>query len=71
MPMTPEEIQKEIEARGLTLEKIARRARPRRLSRSTIWKNVQQLPGGKSARARRLIARAIGKTEAEVFGEAA
>lgn len=70
MAMTPEEIQQAIKEQGLTLEKIGNRGRPP-LSTSTIWKNVQQMPGGKSARARRLIAKAIGRTEDDVFGTAA
>ena len=69
--MTPEEIQKELKARKLTLAAIGRRARPKTLSRSTIWKNIHQIHGCKSARARRLIAKAIGKTEEEVFGQQA
>lgn len=71
MPMTPDEIKQELEARGLTYEQVGKRARPKRISSSTIYKNVHRLPGAKSARARRLIAGAIGKTEEEVFGIAA
>jgi hypothetical protein len=66
--MTPAEIQQEIEERGLSHAAIGRRARPRPLSHTTIWKNVQQIPGNKSARARRLIAKAIDRTVEEVFG---
>lgn len=71
MPMTPDEIKKEIFDRGLTYESIGKRARPRPLSSSTIYKNVHQLPGGKSARARRLIAGAIGREPEDVFGQKA
>ena len=69
--MTPDEIKKELESRGLTYQKVGKRARPKPISSSTIYKNVHQLHGAKSSRARRLIASAIGKTEEEVFGSAA
>lgn len=68
--MTPAEIKEALKARGLTQRALARRARPR-LSEVTIHRQVYQVRGGKSTRARRLIARALGKTEAEVFGDAA
>lgn len=71
MPMTPEEIKKELDERGLTYEKVGKRARPKPLSSSTIYKNVHRLPGAKSARAQRLIASAIGRKPEEVFGDAA
>jgi lambda repressor-like predicted transcriptional regulator len=69
--MTPDEIKAELAKRGLSYDKVARRARPNRLTRSTIYKNVHQLPGAKSARARRLIASAIERDVTEVFGDAA
>lgn len=71
MPMTPQEIQQEIERLGLTQLAIAKRARPKALSKSTIWKNIHQIPGARSARARRLIAKAIGRPVEDVFGNAA
>jgi hypothetical protein len=71
MPMSPEEIKKELESRGLTYEKVGRRARPKPLSSSTIYKNIHRIPGATSARARRLIAASIGRTYDEVYGEAA
>lgn len=71
MPMSPDQIKAELEKRGISYEMIARRARPKRLSRSTIFKNVHQVPTGKSAKARRLIAKAIERTPEEVFGNAA
>ena len=71
MPMSPDEIKKELESRGLTYDKVGKRARPKRLSSSTIYKNVHSIPGAKSARARRLIATSIDRTVEEVYGEAA
>jgi hypothetical protein len=71
MAMTPEQIKQELASRKITYAKIAGRARPKRLSTSTIWKNVHQIPGAKSSRARKLIAKAMGKNEEEVFGTAA
>lgn len=71
MPMTPAEIKKELEDRGLTYEQVGKRARPKAISSSTIYKNVNQIHGAKSARARRLIAAAIGRQPEEVFGTAA
>lgn len=70
--MTPEEIQKELRDRKLTQAKLAKRARGKRgMSEATIWKNIHQIPGCTSARARRIIAKAIDRTPEEVFGEAA
>lgn len=69
--MTPEQIKQELASRKVSYSQIARRARPKALSTSTIYKNVHQLPGSKSGKARKLIARAIGRSEDEVFGTAA
>lgn len=71
MAMTPNDIKQALDERGLTYDDVARRARPKPLSRTTIYKNVHQMAGAKSARARRLIANAIGRTLDEVFGSAA
>lgn len=71
MAMTPEQIKQELANRKVSYSQIARRARPKALSTSTIWKNVHQIPGAKSSKARRLIAKAIGSTEERVFGTAA
>jgi hypothetical protein len=71
MPMTPDEIKKELESRGLTYAKVGRKARPKPISSSTIFRNVHKIPGGKSARARRLIAAAIDREVSEVYGDAA
>lgn len=71
MAMTPEQIKQELEMRGITYRQVGRRARPKPISSSTIYKNVHQVPTAKSARARRLIAKAIDRSPEEVFGEAA
>jgi lambda repressor-like predicted transcriptional regulator len=71
MPMTPEQIKQELADRKVSYSKLARRARPKPLSTSTIYKNVHMIPGAKSSKARRIIAQAIGKTEEEVYGVAA
>lgn len=67
MPMTPDEIADALRERGLTMAAVGRRLRPP-VSRKTVHANVHQHPGNKSARVRRAIARAIGRTEDEVFG---
>lgn len=71
MAMTPDEIKQELAIRKVSYSKLARRARPKPLSTSTIYKNVNQLHGAKSSKARKLIAQAIGKSEEEVYGSAA
>lgn len=71
MAMTPEQIKQELASRKVSYSTLARRARPKPLSTSTIYKNVHQLHGAKSSKARKLIAQAINRSEEEVFGEAA
>lgn len=64
--MTPEEIKKELKARGMTMSKISRRLRPR-----VRPQHVRAVVHGReSARVRRAIARALGRSEAEVWGDA-
>ena len=65
MPMSPREIKDEIKAAGLSMAAIGRRMRPP-VSANVVWANVEMKGGMKSARARRAIARAIGRDEAEV-----
>lgn len=67
--MTPEEIKKELRSRGITYERIGRRARPV-VTKQTVAANVEQHPRKKSMRVRRLIAAAIGRSVDEVFGDA-
>ena len=67
MPMTPAEIKEALKAKGLSMAAVGRRLRPP-VSANVIWANVEQHPGQKSARARRAIARAIGKEVDDVFG---
>jgi hypothetical protein len=67
MAMTPEERKRAIREKGLTYKAIGNKARPKPLSANTIYANVHELPGAKSERARRLIARSIGKPYEEVY----
>lgn len=65
MPMTPDEIKKALAERGLTMAAVGRRGRPP-MSRVTVRRTIHNPL--ESARARGLIARALGMDEAEVFG---
>lgn len=71
MAMTPEQIKQELARRKISYSILALRAKPTPLSTSTIYKNVHQIRGAKSSKARKLIAQAINRSEEEVFGEAA
>lgn len=70
MPMTPDEIKRELEVRKLSMAAVGRRLRPK-VSRVSVARVVHQVPGSKSERIQSAVANAIGKTRDEVFGEAA
>lgn len=70
MPMSPDEIKKELENRKLSMAALGRRLRPK-VSRVSIARVIDQIPGSKSARIQRTVANAIGREVSEVFGEAA
>ena len=65
--MSPDEIKKELEDRDISMSAVGRRLRPR-VSRVSVARVVNQVPGSKSARIQRAVARAIGKEPEEVFG---
>lgn len=67
MPMTPEEIKKELAARDLSMAAIGRRLRPK-VTRVSVARVVEQTPGSTSERIQNAVASAIGKTRDEVFG---
>ena len=67
MPMSPEEIKKELEDRDISMSAVGRRLRPG-VSRVSVARVVNQVPGSMSARIQRAVARAIGKEPEEVFG---
>ena len=69
MPMAPEEIKKELEARKISMASLARRLRPK-VSRFSVARVVDQVPGSSSERIQRVVANAIGKSREEVFGTA-
>lgn len=70
MPMTPDEIKRELEARKLSMAAVGRRLRPK-VSRVSVARVVHQIPGSTSERIQSAVANAIGKTRDEVFGNAA
>lgn len=70
MPMSPDEIKKELADRKLSMAAIGRRLKPK-VSRVSVARVVDKVPGSKSARIQRAVAKAIGKELAEVFGTAA
>lgn len=70
MPMSPDEIKKELKNRNLSLRAIGRRMRPQ-VSHVSVKRSIEQIPGQTSRRIQRAVARAIGKEESEVFGTAA
>ncbi|HVS61759.1 MAG TPA: PAS domain S-box protein, partial [Gemmatimonadaceae bacterium] len=70
MPMSPEEIKKELEDRDISMSAVGRRLRPG-VSRVSVARVVNQVPGSMSARIQRAVARAIGKEPEEVFGAGA
>lgn len=70
MPMTPDEIKKELADRKLSMAAIGRRLRPK-VSRVSVARVVEQIPGSSSERIRSAVANAIGKEPEEVFGQAA
>jgi lambda repressor-like predicted transcriptional regulator len=65
MPMSPDEIKKALAEKGLTMAAVGRRGRPP-VSRVTVRRVIHN--PAESARVRGLIARALGRTEDEVFG---
>ena len=66
--MTPEEIKKELADRKISMASIGRRLRPK-VSRTSVQRIVNQVPGHKSERIQNAVANAIGRTPEEVFGE--
>ena len=70
MPMTPDEIKEAMAERGVTQAAIARRLRPK-VAPVSVYRVVHKIPGSKSARIERAVAKAIGRTPEEVFGNAA
>jgi lambda repressor-like predicted transcriptional regulator len=70
MPMTPEEIKKELRARNLSMAAIGRRLRPK-VNRKSVQRVVDQVPGSSSERIRSAVATAIGKDPEVVFGQVA
>lgn len=64
--MTPEEIKKELAARQISMAAIGRRLRPK-VSRTSVQRIVNQVPGHKSERIQNAVASAIGRTREEVF----
>lgn len=68
--MTPDEIKQALRERNLSMAGIGRRLRPQ-VTRMSVLRVVEQVPGSSSKRIRSAIARAIGKEEHEVFGTAA
>jgi lambda repressor-like predicted transcriptional regulator len=67
--MTPEEIKKELAGRGITMAALARRLRPK-VSRFSVARVVDQIPGSSSERIQRVVANAIDRSPEEVFGRA-
>jgi lambda repressor-like predicted transcriptional regulator len=67
MPMTPEEIKKELDIRGISMAALGRRLRPK-VARFSVARVVDQVPGSSSKRIQRVVANAIGRTPEEVFG---
>lgn len=70
MPMTPYEIKEALAERKITLAAIGRRLRPK-VSRVSVARVANQVPGSKSARIQSAIANAIGRDVKEVFDTAA
>ena len=70
MPMSPDEIKKELENRKISMAALARRLRPK-VSRVSVARVVEQVPGSKSARIQRVVANAIEREVEEVFGAVA
>lgn len=70
MALSPDEIKKELQGRGLSMSAVGRRLRPP-VSPKNVAANVYQLRGQTSARVRRAIAKAIGMNEEAVFGAVA
>jgi hypothetical protein len=68
--MSPDEIKKELSQRKLTMAAVARRLRPK-VSRVSVARVVEQVPGSGSKRIQRAVAKAIGREIEEVFGEVA
>jgi hypothetical protein len=68
--MTPGEIKQALRERNLTMAGIGRRLRPR-VTPKSVQRVVDQIPGSSSARIRRAVAKAIGREESDVFGNAA
>ncbi len=66
MPMTPDEIKAELADRKLSMAAIGRRLRPK-VSRVSVTRVVDQIPGSSSERIQNAVAHAIGKTREEVF----
>ena len=70
MPMSPDEIKKELENRKLSMAAVGRRLRPK-VSRVSVARVVEKVPGSKSARIQRAVANAIGREVEDVFGAVA
>jgi lambda repressor-like predicted transcriptional regulator len=70
MPMSPDEIKKELGQRNLSMAAVGRRLRPK-VSRVSVARVVDKVPGSESKRIQRAIAKAIGREPTEVFGERA
>lgn len=70
MPMSPDEIKRELEARKLSMSAVGRRLRPK-VSHVSVSRVVRQIPGQSSERIRSAVANAIGRSVEEVFGTAA
>jgi lambda repressor-like predicted transcriptional regulator len=68
--MTPDEIKEALREKKLTMAAISRRLRPK-VSPVSVHRVVHQIPGSKSARIERAVAKAIGREVSEVFGNAA
>jgi len=68
--MSPDEIKKELENRKISMAALARRLRPK-VSRVSVARVVEQVPGSKSARIQRVVANAIEREVEEVFGAVA
>lgn len=66
--MTPEEIKQELAAKGISMASIGRRLRPK-VSRTSVQRIVNQVPGHKSERIQNAVANAIGRPREEVFEE--
>jgi hypothetical protein len=70
MPMSPDEIKKELSQRKLSMAAVGRRLRPK-VSRVSVARVVEKIPGSESKRIQRAVAKAIGREIDEVFGEVA